>query len=557
MSTFHIADYVIFAISIVASLAIGIYLACSGQRPKTNTQYLTGDRKMHIVPVAISLVVSFVSTIDILGNPAEVYIYGTQYMWYILATVIGILCGTFLFVPLYYPLNITSIFQYTRMRFHSKCLEYFVVSLALLHMVCCLFSTTYINLVYYRSSSSLSAYSQRNNDLRALCGLSGRYVNRYLFLYIVSGFPAWASIIICGVTATVYTTLGGIKAVVWTDVFQAGIIILGLVAVVVKGTLEVGSVYDVWEINRRWNRVQAPDFRFDPTIRLTFWSVCVMNSFLWMTIVGSQSSVQRFISLPSMKKAKLSTLLIIPGFLLSGMLTCTCGVTAFAYYAKKGCDPVNSGILSSPNQILPFFVMEVLDMPGLPGLFIASLFSASLSSISTIYNGMSAIIWLNVLTHKYGHLSTKTQANITKLCSIGSTINKTIDKPLPGPIHNCSFLGASTRLIDNSTSDNVMGERDNETLGRLNDDNITLLTGPSDRDRSSFTVMWFYSVSYFYYPFVGITIVFIVCLLTLPIRGLKSPVPTQKKYLFPCLRRHFGVPNEKDEKRDQSQIGCE
>jgi len=66
---------------------------------------------------------------------------------------------------------------------------------------------------------------------------------------------------------------------------------------------------------------------------------------------------------------------------------------------------------------------------------------------------------------------------------IGSTINKTIDKPLPGPIHNCSFLGASTRLIDNSTSDNVMGERDNETLGRLNDDNITLLTGPSDRDR--------------------------------------------------------------------------
>ena len=58
---------------------------------------------------ALYLMFSFF--LDILGNPAEVYAYGTQYMWYLLATVIGILSGTFLYVPLYYPLKVTSIFE--------------------------------------------------------------------------------------------------------------------------------------------------------------------------------------------------------------------------------------------------------------------------------------------------------------------------------------------------------------------------------------------------------------------------------------------------------------
>ena len=47
----------------------------------------------------------------ILGNSAEVYVFGTQYMWYLLAMVSGTAIGTMLFVPLYYPLKITSIFE--------------------------------------------------------------------------------------------------------------------------------------------------------------------------------------------------------------------------------------------------------------------------------------------------------------------------------------------------------------------------------------------------------------------------------------------------------------
>jgi Na+/proline symporter len=69
---FHIADYCIFAVTIVTSLGIGVYYALSGGKQRTTSEYFVGNRKMAILPVAISLMVSFESSIMMLGIPAEV-----------------------------------------------------------------------------------------------------------------------------------------------------------------------------------------------------------------------------------------------------------------------------------------------------------------------------------------------------------------------------------------------------------------------------------------------------------------------------------------------------
>ena len=71
---FHIADYSIFAVTIAVSLGIGLYYALSGGRQRTTSEYLVGNRRMMIIPVAISLMVSFESSIMMLGTPAEVSI---------------------------------------------------------------------------------------------------------------------------------------------------------------------------------------------------------------------------------------------------------------------------------------------------------------------------------------------------------------------------------------------------------------------------------------------------------------------------------------------------
>nr|KAG5692605.1 hypothetical protein BaRGS_030033 [Batillaria attramentaria] len=76
--SFHIADYAVFGLTILISIGIGIYYALSGGRQRTTSEYLVGGRAMKFLPVAISLMVSFESSIMMLGMPAEAYVYGIQ-----------------------------------------------------------------------------------------------------------------------------------------------------------------------------------------------------------------------------------------------------------------------------------------------------------------------------------------------------------------------------------------------------------------------------------------------------------------------------------------------
>lgn len=108
VQNFGVADYIVFVLTIIVSLAIGIYYALSGGRQKTTSEFLVGNRKMSFLPVAISLVVSFESSIMMLGTPAEIYQNGIQWLW----ADIGFFCANVFsvqfMVPMLHPLRITS-----------------------------------------------------------------------------------------------------------------------------------------------------------------------------------------------------------------------------------------------------------------------------------------------------------------------------------------------------------------------------------------------------------------------------------------------------------------
>lgn len=90
----------------------------------------------------------------------------------------------------------------------------------------------------------------------------------------------------------------------------------------------------------------------------------------------------------------------MPGFILMLCLVCYMGLVIFANYHT--CDPYRAGLIDRPDEILPFFVAQSLgnDYPGLPGLFVASVFSASLSTLSSALNAMAAIIWDDFLRER-------------------------------------------------------------------------------------------------------------------------------------------------------------
>jgi len=106
-----VADYVVFGVTIVLSLAVGLYQAFSGRKQHTTESYLMGNRRLQMLPVALSLLVSFESSILMLGFPAEVYVYGIIIEWFNLSLLLAFSLGASILTELFHPLKVTSVFQ--------------------------------------------------------------------------------------------------------------------------------------------------------------------------------------------------------------------------------------------------------------------------------------------------------------------------------------------------------------------------------------------------------------------------------------------------------------
>ena len=100
-----------FGCTLAVSAAIGLFYAIKDRKKNTTEEYLLAGRGMHPFPVAMSLLSSFISAITILGTPAEVYVYSTMYWWIAVAFLITALGAGQIFIPIFYNLGITSVFE--------------------------------------------------------------------------------------------------------------------------------------------------------------------------------------------------------------------------------------------------------------------------------------------------------------------------------------------------------------------------------------------------------------------------------------------------------------
>ncbi|XP_061190249.1 sodium-coupled monocarboxylate transporter 1-like [Saccostrea echinata] len=238
-------------------------------------------------------------------------------------------------------------------------------------------------------------------------------------LEAVTGFPEWGSFLLIGLVCTFYTFMGGLKAVVWVDAFQAIIMFGCLFTIVIKATVEVGGFSKVWELNDQWGRINFWNFDFDPTVRHTFWALTIGGMINWVGTFGaSQQSIQRFSALPSLREAKIAVLLNCFGLFLMVTTACLAGISVFAFYAIKGCDPYTDKEIKSSNQIIPLFVIQMLHVPGVPGLFIAGLFSGALSSVSSNLSSQVATSWEDIIKPHVKNKSDRVQAWITRMLVI-------------------------------------------------------------------------------------------------------------------------------------------
>ncbi|XP_046554449.1 LOW QUALITY PROTEIN: sodium-coupled monocarboxylate transporter 2-like [Haliotis rubra] len=345
--TFSVVDYVLFGLTLFISASIGLVYAIIDRKKLSSKEYLLGGRQMSVIPVALSLLVTFLSAITLLGTPAEMYRYTTMFWYLCLSFVFAIVLSVVLFVPFFYKLGITSVFQYLEMRF-NKIVRTMAVILFIFPTI------IYVSFVLYAPSLAFNA---------------------------VTGLNIWGSVAAIAAIATIYTALGGMKAVLWTDSFQAVVILAGLLAVLIQGSMLMGGFSNAWEIAANRSRINFHDFDPDPTTRHSFWSIVFGGGFLWLSLYGTtQAQIQRALSCPTPRKAQLAMLINLPGLIFIVSLCCMIGIVMFAFYAD--CHPLQfNNLIFSTDQLLPLFVMDILSQfQGLPGVFVSCIFSGSLST---------------------------------------------------------------------------------------------------------------------------------------------------------------------------------
>ncbi|XP_048246724.1 sodium-coupled monocarboxylate transporter 1-like isoform X1 [Haliotis rufescens] len=381
--SFHIVDYVVFGATILISLGIGLYFAMSGGRQRTTSEFLVGGRAMKFLPVAVSLMVSFESSIMMLGYPAEVYVYGAQLFIALFGFMGGFLICRVLMIPLIHPLKLTSAYEYLDGRFKSRTIRQLGTTLGALSYV------FYMGVVMFGPAIALEA---------------------------VTGFPQTGSIFLVAAAAIVYTAMGGLKAVIWTDVFQAVVMFAGMLSVIIKGTIDAGGIKAVWTTAAKGGRLNFFNFDMDPTVRHTFWGLFLGTFARSSGLIFNQSTIQRVCSTPTLAAAKKVMLIVSPAFWITLTVGMIEGIVAYAYYVNVRCDPLESGQIHNPNQIIPYMVMDIFrGFPGMPGLFLAALFSASLSTISSGLSSLSAMTWEDILKPRLPNVSDVTATVIAKV----------------------------------------------------------------------------------------------------------------------------------------------
>uniref|UniRef100_A0A8C2B766 Solute carrier family 5 member 6a n=1 Tax=Cyprinus carpio TaxID=7962 RepID=A0A8C2B766_CYPCA len=345
IATFYVTvDYVIFVVLLVASAGIGLYYAFSGGRQRTTQEFLLADRSMRCLPVSLSLLATFQSAVAILGAPSEIYTHGTQYWFLGCSYFLGLLIPAHIFIPVFYRLRLSSAYQYLELRF-SKSVRICGTMTFIFQMV------IYMGVVLYAPALALNA---------------------------VTGFDLWGAVLAIGLVCTLYTALGGLKAVIWTDVFQTIVMFAGQLAVIIVGTHQAGGIAEVWRKAQNGSRISGLDLNPDPLERHTFWTLGVGGIFLMLALYGvNQAQVQRYLCSRTEKEIVLT-------------LGCLMGLVMYARYGEES--PLDQGYVKSNDQMVLYFVMDVLrDLPGLPGLFVACLFSGALSTISSAFNSLATV----------------------------------------------------------------------------------------------------------------------------------------------------------------------
>lgn len=341
-------DYWAVFFYFVAVLVLGYRFS---KQQKSTEEYFMAGRSMPWFLVGLSLFATLLSSVSYLSKPGEIIKNGLGIWGAYMHLPFTIALVILLLIPFFMGKRFTSAYEYLEESYGLKTRLFASILFILRRLLC-------MGMIVYSASFAMARMTGQS------------------FVWIVLGI---------GAIAIVYTTMGGMRAVIWTDVAQFFILLAGLLFTIgfvfaETGTGPVTWFHDVMQAERE----PQPFFAFDPYVRVSLGGMAIYTLFWWSCAAGSdQVAIQRYLTTGSVPAARRSFLSSLGADLSVAISLALAGMALYSYYRAQ--------LPGTPDQVFPHFIAHGLPR-GLAGLVVAALFAAAMSSLDSGMHGVATVL---------------------------------------------------------------------------------------------------------------------------------------------------------------------
>jgi len=356
-------DWIIVAVYATSTIVLGWWF---GRKQESTKEYFVGSGNMNWMLIGVSLFATLLSTISYLSMPGEVIGKGPIYLTNLLAYPFIFIIVGYVLLPVYMKHRVTSAYELLENKLG--------ISIRLLGV----FMFLALRLIWMSLLVFLAAKA-----MIVMIGVDEKWIP--------------VIVLVTGIVSVTYTTLGGLKAVVITDLIQTILLFGGALLVIAMVTRDFGGFgWFPTEWHDNWDN--QPIISLDPSTRITVVGT-ILSVFVWYvcTSGGDQVSIQRFMATTDAKAARkaFATQLVVGATV--GVTLGFVGVSLLGYFqAHPEALPDGMNLKTKADEIFPQFIAFHLP-PGVSGIVIAAMFAAAMSSIDSGVNSITAVVTTDLL----------------------------------------------------------------------------------------------------------------------------------------------------------------
>jgi Na+/proline symporter len=364
----HVLDLAILAAYLIGTVLFGAWF--SRRQRREVKDYFVSSQSVPWWAIMASVVSTETSSLTFVSVPGVAFAGNFTFLQLVMGYMIGRLAVTLIFVPLYFRGELMTVYQLLGQRFGSSVRRLASTLFLITRSVADGFRLYLTGLVLAAVLLAIPGSEQTAQSWFPL-------LNPTLTIILIS-------VLVMGIATVIFSYFGGIDAVIWTDVTQLGIYLIGaFVAAFVLLSRIPGGLNEVIEVGMGAGKFTLFDFALDVTKSNTFWSGLIGGAFLTTATHGTdQLMVQRYLcgdSPRATKKALLTSGLVV---FIQFAIFLFIGVMLYVFYNAHAADQMGAFMLDGKlraDRVFPHFIVTQLPT-GVVGLVIAAIAAAAFTS---------------------------------------------------------------------------------------------------------------------------------------------------------------------------------